>query len=104
VVMPAPKQQQQSPLQQQQQEQQQQQQHSGLSRIGTMTTVASRQYIGAGDEGAIVATGHDADLPPGWKAALDPTTKKTYYFNPDNGESSWSKPAANPAFGERVSL
>ena len=46
----------------------------------------------------------DADLPPGWKAALDPTTKKTYYFNPDNGESSWSKPAANPAFGERVSL
>ena len=69
-----------------------------------LTTVASRQYIDASDHAAIVATAHDADLPPGWKAALDPTTKKTYYFNPTNGESSWSKPAANPVFGERMFL
>ena len=31
-------------------------------------------------------------LPPGWTAHIDPTSKKTYYFNSITNVSSWTKP------------
>jgi len=31
-------------------------------------------------------------LPPGWSAAVDPTSKKEYYFNPHTQKTSWERP------------
>ena len=31
-------------------------------------------------------------LPPGWSVAIDPSTKKEYYFNPHTQKTSWDRP------------
>jgi len=36
-------------------------------------------------------------LPPGWSEHLDPASGKSYYFNIQNGQSSWDKPVAGSA-------
>ena len=36
--------------------------------------------------------GATGPLPPGWKAAHDAVSNRTYFFNPSNGESSWARP------------
>mmetsp|Transcript_58233 Transcript_58233/g.161131 ORF Transcript_58233/g.161131 Transcript_58233/m.161131 type:complete len:263 (+) Transcript_58233:91-879(+) len=33
-------------------------------------------------------------LPPGWEAAADPTSGKSYYFNRGTGETTWTMPSA----------
>ncbi|CAJ1966851.1 unnamed protein product [Cylindrotheca closterium] len=38
------------------------------------------------------ASGLIADLPPGWAASIDPSSKKPYYYNQATGERSWTKP------------
>lgn len=35
------------------------------------------------------------DLPQGWEAILDPSSGDYYYYNWDNGETTWDKPAAD---------
>jgi len=38
------------------------------------------------------ASGLVENLPPGWEASIDPTSKKPYYYNRATGERSWTKP------------
>ena len=33
-----------------------------------------------------------SDLPPGWEAHVDPSTKNTYYHNKASGVTQWQKP------------
>lgn len=35
------------------------------------------------------------DLPPDWESAVDPTSKKTYYFHRTSGQRTWEKPTAS---------
>mmetsp|Transcript_18500 Transcript_18500/g.46357 ORF Transcript_18500/g.46357 Transcript_18500/m.46357 type:complete len:151 (+) Transcript_18500:17-469(+) len=39
----------------------------------------------------------DSPLPPGWYAAVDPRSKRTYYWNRHTMESRWQRPVAPAA-------
>jgi hypothetical protein len=39
-------------------------------------------------------TEEDDNLPPGWKAASDPDTQKTYYYNNKTKQTSWTRPTS----------
>jgi len=40
---------------------------------------------------------HDATLPPGYAAYVDPTTNLTFYRNESTGRSQWEHPATAPS-------
>lgn len=45
----------------------------------------------------------DDDLPPGWSAALDPTSKLTYYYNVE-GETRWMRPGKEMTQADAVNV
>jgi polyglutamine-binding protein 1 len=61
------------------------------------TTVAAAAAVGARDgveqrRDETAKRAPPPPLPPGWSVAIDPSTKKEYYFNPHTQKTSWERP------------
>ena len=65
---------------------------SGGAMVQPKRAYSAEQEEAPGSDVNLTTNSVTEQLPPGWKAAYDPATKKTYYFNPSNGESTWTKP------------
>lgn len=47
-------------------------------------------------------TMYEDNGPTGWKSAIDPKSKKTYYYNRSTGEKTWKRPTSGTAEGALV--
>lgn len=55
-----------------------------------------RQEVSAREEQAKIAADPEANLPPGWNVARDPTGKP-YYWHKDTQKTQWTKPTVDTA-------